>query len=64
MALALKFFLGQNQATQESDSESEEEGPSARDIIMRWAFSIVVYLLFANFWVKQAAVLRFLEVLM
>ncbi|XP_043913652.1 protein SDA1 homolog [Protopterus annectens] len=35
---ALKFFLGKDEdPKQDSDSESEDDGPSARDIIMRYA---------------------------
>ncbi|CAK8688818.1 unnamed protein product [Clavelina lepadiformis] len=37
LATALRFFLGQDQQKDESDSDSGEEGPSARDIIMRFA---------------------------
>ncbi|XP_064415623.1 protein SDA1 homolog isoform X5 [Latimeria chalumnae] len=38
LVAALKFFLGNDEdEKKESDSESEDEGPTARDLIMRYA---------------------------
>nr|CAB3265908.1 protein SDA1 homolog [Phallusia mammillata] len=37
LGTGLKFFLGQDKTSEDSDSDSGEDGPSARDIIMRFA---------------------------
>uniref|UniRef100_H2YYR3 Protein SDA1 n=1 Tax=Ciona savignyi TaxID=51511 RepID=H2YYR3_CIOSA len=37
LSASLRFFLGQDKQDSASDGDSEEEGPSARDIIMRFA---------------------------
>nr|XP_002127211.1 protein SDA1 homolog [Ciona intestinalis] len=37
LSASLRFFLGQDKQVADSDSEAEEEGPSARDIILRFA---------------------------
>ncbi|XP_068089411.1 protein SDA1 homolog [Hyperolius riggenbachi] len=37
LVAALQFFLGRDEETKDSDSESEDDGPTARDLMVRYA---------------------------